>query len=354
MKKLSIKGKMTVIALLVILFTLVGSVVFYNYGLSATSSKNEEVVVNVPSGSTGNDIIDILEKNDLLKVSFCAKIHLKLNDYNFKSNAYLLNKNMNTKEIFKAIEGNDNKYISNTKITVLDGQTIPEYAKTIAKQTGIKYEDIINKWNYKNYLKSLIKDYWFLTDDILNNDIYYPLEGYLAPETYFLSQDDDIESITKMLLNQTKKNLDKYKNKISDFTINNKKVSIHEFITLSSIVQRESSGHEQDRKLICGVLLNRLNKPMPLQCDVTVNYGNQVVKIDVKHADLNTDTKYNTYKYMGLPVGAISSISTDIIESVLNYKESDYYYFFATADGKVLYAKTYQEHQENVKNNKWY
>lgn len=354
MKKLSTKGKITIIAVLVVFLTLVGSICFYKYGLSATSSKNKEVVVQIPSGSTGNDIIEILDNNDLLKVSLCAKIHLKLNDYAFKSNSYLLNKNMNTKEIFTVLEGNDAKYISNTKITVLDGQTIPEYAKTIEKQTGIKYEDIINKWKDKEYLNSLINDYWFLTNDILNNDIYYPLEGYLAPETYFLTQEDDIESITKMLLDQTKKNLDKYKNKISNFTINNKKVTIHEFITLSSIVQRESSGHEKDRKLICGVLINRLNKPMPLQCDVTVNYGNQVVKIDVKQADLNSDTKYNTYKYMGLPVGAISSISTDIIESVLNYKESDYYYFFATAKGKVLYAKTYQEHQENVKNNKWY
>ena len=70
--------------------------------------------------------------------------------------------------------------------------------------------------------------------------------------------------------------------------------------------------------------------------------------------NLNKDTKYNTYKYNGLPVGPISSISTGIIKNVLNYKESEYYYFFATQDGKVLYAKTYQEHQANVNSNKWY
>ena len=79
---------------------------------------------------------------------------------------------------------------------------------------------------------------------------------------------------------------------------------------LSSIVQRESPVNDEDRQLVCGVLINRLNKQMPLQCDVTVNYGNQEVKIDVKHTDLNKDTKYNTYKYNGLPVGPISSIST--------------------------------------------
>ena len=253
-----------------------------------------------------------------------------------------------------AIEGKDKKYISNTKITVLDGQTIPEYASIISKQTGIEYNEIIQKWTDQTYLQKLIKKYWFLTDDILSDGIYYPLEGYLAPETYFLTQEDTIESITKMMLDQTQKHLEKYKTQILDFKVNSQPLTVHQFMTLSSIVQRESPVNDEDRQLVCGVLINRLNKQMPLQCDVTVNYGNQEVKIDVKHTDLNKDTKYNTYKYNGLPVGPISSISTGIIKNVLNYKESEYYYFFATQDGKVLYAKTYQEHQVNVNSNKWY
>ena len=156
------------------------------------------------------------------------------------------------------------------------------------------------------------------------------------------------------MLDQTQKHLEKYKTQILDFKVNSQPLTVHQFMTLSSIVQRESPVNDEDRQLVCGVLINRLNKQMPLQCDVTVNYGNQEVKIDVKHIDLNKDTKYNTYKYNGLPVGPISSISTGIIKNVLNYKESEYYYFFATQDGKVLYAKTYQEHQANVNSNKWY
>ena len=156
------------------------------------------------------------------------------------------------------------------------------------------------------------------------------------------------------MLDQTQKHLEKYKTQILDFKVNSQPLTVHQFMILSSIVQRESPVNDEDRQLVCGVLINRLNKQMPLQCDVTVNYGNQEVKIDVKHTDLNKDTKYNTYKYNGLPVGPISSISTGIIKNVLNYKESEYYYFFATQDGKVLYAKTYQEHQVNVNSNKWY
>ena len=310
-KKLNVKIKIAMGCVIVLLILVLGSFAFYHNGIKAVSSKDKEVIVTIPKGSSGSNILEILNKKDLLKSPMCAKIYLKLNSYDFKSNVYILNKNMDLEEIMTILEGNDKEHISNTKITVL-------------------------------------------ADDILTDGIYYPLEGYFAPETYFLTQEDNIESITKMMLDQMEKHLQKYKTHIESFKVGNQTLSIHQFMTLSSIVQRESPTNSQDQQLIAGVLINRLNKQMPLQCDVTVNYGNQVVKIAVTHNDLSNDTKYNTYLYKGLPVGPISAVSTEMIQSVLNYKESEYYYFFATQDGKVLFAKTYEEHQANVKSNKWY
>lgn len=75
-----------------------------------------------------------------------------MNQHDFKSNVYILNKN-GFKTIFKAIEGKE-KYISNTKITVLDGQTIPEYASLFLKQTGIDYNEIIQNGQIKHIFKS--------------------------------------------------------------------------------------------------------------------------------------------------------------------------------------------------------
>ena len=170
-KKLDMKVKIVlgIIVFIVVLF--IGSFVYYKQGIKATSSKNKEVIVTIPKGSSGNDIIKILDKNKLIKSSTCAKIYLKMNQHDFKSNVYILNKKMDLKTIFKAIEGKDKKYISNTKITVLDGQTIPEYASIISKQTGIDYNEIIQKWTDQTYLQKLIKKYWFLTDDILSGGI---------------------------------------------------------------------------------------------------------------------------------------------------------------------------------------
>ena len=296
-KKLNVKIKIAMGCVIVLLILVLGSFAFYHNGIKAVSSKDKEVIVTIPKGSSGSNILEILNKKDLLKSPMCAKIYLKLNSYDFKSNVYILNKNMDLEEIMTILEGNDKEHISNTKITVLDGQTIPEYAKIIAKQTGIDENKILEKWTDQAYLKKLIKKYWFLTDDILSDGIYYPLEGYLAPETYFLTQEDNIESITKMMLDQMEKHLQKYKTHIESFKVGNQTLSIHQFMTLSSIVQRESPTNSQDQQLIAGVLINRLNKQMPLQCDVTVNYGNQVVKIAVTHNDLSNDTKYNTYHW---------------------------------------------------------
>lgn len=352
-----IDKKIKIIAgIIVTLICLTGCMlIYYVNGISSVSSHDEEVVIEIPKGSNGTDILDILDENELLKSKLCARIYLKMHHFDFKSNGYILNKNMNLSEILSILEGKDKQYISNIKITVIDGQTIPEFAQSISNATKIKYEDIMAKWSDKAYLQTLIEKYWFLTEDILQDGIYYPLEGYLAPETYFLtSQTANIESITTMMLDQTEKHLSKYKQEITAFQAGNQKLSIHQFMTLASIVQRESPANNEDRTLIAGVLINRLNKPMRLQSDVTVNYGNQVTKVDVRQSDLNSDTKYNTYLYDGLPIGPISALSADVIKDTLNYQESEYYFFFATQDQKVLYAKTYEEHLDNVNNNKWY
>lgn len=354
-KEMCKKTKLLAIIIIIMICIVGGSLIYYFNGISAVSSKNKEVIVEIPKGSSGSEIIQILDDNGLIKSEFCAKLFLKMNSYNFKSNGYILNENMSLAKMLSILEGKDKQYISNIKITVIDGQTIPEFAQNIAKNTELKYEDIIAKWNDKAYLQTLIKDYWFLTDAILQEGIYYPLEGYLAPETYFFtSETANIENITKVMLDQTEKHLAKYKDEIENFQVNNKKLAIHEFITFSSIVQRESPAHHNDRCMIAGVFINRLNKPMRLQSDVTVNYGNRVTKVDVTYSDLNSDSKYNTYRYDGLPIGPISSISTDVLNDTLNYKKNDYYFFFATKEQKVLYAKTLQEHQENVSKNKWY
>ena len=201
----------------------------------------------------------------------------------------------------------------------------------------------------------MVDQYWFLDQSILGSEIMFPLEGYLGPETYVItSKKTTIEDVTKLMLDQMDKNLTAIKSKIEEFKINGNNITVHQFLSLASVVQCEASGQKEDQSKIAGVFMHRLEKPMRLQSDVTVNYANQIKTVAVTYNHLEVDSKYNTYKYEGLPIGPISMVSNEIMESCLNYQPTDDLFFFALKDGTVIYSKTYNEHQKVVKENKWY
>ncbi len=124
-----------------------------------------------------------------------------------------------------------------------------------------------------------------------------------------------------------------------------------EVYTLASIVEQEST-NEQERPLIAGMYLNRLHQGMKLQADPTVKFalGNfSLRRILINH--LSVDSRYNTYRYEGLPLGPICIPSLNAIESVLNYAHHNYIYMCAKEDfsGTHNFAATYEEHQANAK-----
>ena len=335
-----------------IVIVILALVFFYFNGQGAVSSKDEEVVVEI-SGSTAS-VLNQLDEAGLLKNKMVARIYTKMNHYDFKANVYVLNKNMDLKKILTVLEGN-NEYISATKITILDGYRIPECATQVAKALEIDSNEVLQKWTDQTYLQSLVDQYWFLDESILGPDIMFPLEGYFGPETYVITTNKtSIEEVTQLMLDQMDRNLTAVKDQINEFKLNGNNVSIHQFLSLASVVQCESSGQKEDQAKIAGVFMKRLEKPMRLQSDVTVNYANQIKTVAVTYNHLTVDSKYNTYKYEGLPVGPISTVSKDIIEACLNYQKTDNLFFFALKDGSVIYSKTYKEHQQVVKDNKWY
>ena len=214
---------------------------------------------------------------------------------------------------------------------------------------GFSTDDVLAKWSDASFIQELIGEYWFLSDDILNSAIMFPLEGYLYPETYFVvEQEPTIESITRLCLDLMNERLTPYQDRITELGM-----TAHEFVSLASVVQAESL-FEEDYKTIAGVFYNRLETGMPLQSDITVLYALQEKRVDVTYADLEVDSAYNTYKYAGLPVGPVCTVQKSILDACANYEKHDYYYFFATKDGDVLYSKTLDEHNRTVQANLWY
>lgn len=334
----------------VIIACIIGIIIFYNHGISAVSSKDEEVIVTIESGSTASQMLDTLDEAGLVNNKLCGEIFLKLNHFDhLQANTYILNKNMSLSDIFSIFENPDVQYIVLSRLTIKEGTTIPEVAQSFADILNISADEVIKQWDNQDYLQSLIDEYWFIDESILDADILYPLEGYLYPETYYITElEPDLKSMTKLALDMMDQQLSAYQDDIEKMGW-----TPHQFLTFASIVERESL-FDEDRPKIAGVFMNRLNKDMLLQSDITVNYAWQRTGVDVSVAHTQIDSRYNTYKYTGLPVGPISTVSKVTIESCLNYEHHDYYYFFAKEDGTVIYSRTYEEHQKVVKENKWY
>ena len=347
--KNTLKGIIIVLAVLLIAGAAAGYAMF-NGGIQAVSDESEEVVVTIENGSGYYQIIDTLDNAGLIKNITMAKVYVKVfAPENLQANTYVLDRNMDLETMLNIISTGDFQYLLKTKFTIIEGATIPEAAAGIADALGFDKNEVLAKWADRAFLQELIGEYWFLGEEILDGQILYPLEGYLYPETYFVvEQEPTIESITRLCLGLMNEKLTPYQEKMEALGMN-----AHEFITLSSVIQAESL-FEEDYKTIAGVFHNRLEVGMPLQSDITVLYALQEKRVDVTYADLEVNSRYNTYMYAGLPVGPVCSVQNAILDACANYEEHEYYYFFATKDGDVLYSKTLAEHNSTVQANLWY
>ena len=351
MNNLQNKKKIIAIVAAFVIVCVAGGAFFYTSGLGAVSKDDKtDVVVTVEPGSGAYDILYALDEAGLVKNSFCGKLYMKFfAPDTLQANTYVLNKTLPFKEQVNIISTGDLHYVQSCRFTIIEGATYKDAAAAMSKTLGFSEEEIIAKWSDTVFLKELIDEYWFLTDEILKEGIICPLEGYLYPETYTIMETKPtIESVTKMILDLTAAQLEPLRNGMTALGM-----SCHEFLSFASVVENESL-FEEDRAMIAGAFMNRLKDDMPLQSDITVLYALGEKRVDVTYADLEVDSLYNTYKYAGLPIGPVSNPYVKTMEDCINYEKHDYYYFFATKDGDVLYTKTLAEHEQVVEENLWY
>ncbi len=348
-KKSNLKVLLIIVIILVVALT--GGLLVYLSGIGAVDSENDEpVTVNIPNGSGASAIVEILDDNGLIKNKTFAKVHARIGGYDsLQANTYIFSQAMTLPQMMDAINTGDFEYLSKEKLTVREGLTIPQVADAIAAELPYSREELLGKWSDKKYLKELINEYWFLTDTILDEDIKYPLEGYLYPETYFITEENPtIESITEMMLDMMDQQLSSLKGEIES-----SEYSVHEMLTLASIVEKESSNVSDAMPEVAGVFINRLNKGISLGSDVTVNYIFEKDGVELTVSQLDSDNKYNTRKFTGLPPGPICSVNLNAMDSVLNYKETDYMFFYATPEGEIIFSKTVEEHNKAVEEHPW-
>ena len=345
MKKILKPKPLFIIIVLVVLLMIGGFIGTWFYLQSPVDSSDDKIIeVEIKSGTTSTGIGEILKEKKLIKSVNLFKLYLKINHVgSLKASTYKFRKSMSLEEIVEELEvgvvNNDNAI----KMTFKDGERITDYAKVISDTIHMDYDSCIAVFKDREYVKTLIPNYWFLTDEILNEDIYYPLEGYLAPETYLFDPDATIYDIIERLLKQTEKNLNDYKDMMQD--------NPHYYMTMASITQLEGTNTE-NRKMIVGVFQNRLNSGYNLGSDVTTYYALQKsMKEDLTADEFATINPYNTRgaNMIGkMPVGPICNPNPSSVEASVYPTENDYLFFVADKHGKIYFTKTNAEHNQKV------
>ena len=213
----------------------------------------------------------------------------------------------------------------------------------IATKLTLPKEEVKAVFEDKEFMTSLVEKYDFLTEDVLNDNIYYALEGYLFPDTYEFLETVTVEEIITRLLDNTK-------SKLASLEMNTD-YSIHEILSMASIVELEAV-NESDRQKVAQVIFKRLNMGKGLGSDVTTYYAvHKIMGIDgLSLNDLSSNSPYNTSEMNAnmagkLPIGPICNPSLESIKAVLNPSDTDYVYFVAnTCTGEVFFNVSDIEH----------
>lgn len=338
-----------IIVLGVVCLSVGGVMFYYQDTLKAVSDDSTNVMFEVKSGESAKVVIKNLYDANLINNEFTAYVYYRLHGIdNLQAGLYGLNRTMDVESIFNKMNTGDAVH-ELVQITFLEGKRVPKYVSLISKGFNYTEQEIYDKISDTTYLNQLISKYWFLTDEILNKDIYYPLEGYLYPDTYQFSKNASIEEIIEKILDNTSNKLEPYKSKL----LNNPKYSVHDYMTMASIIELEGVTSE-DRKKISQVIYNRLDNNDTLGMDVTSIYGAKKEMTDedwVVH--LYDKNPYNTRLQDGsmngkLPVGPIGNASLDSIIATIEPKENNYWFVANVCTGEVFFFE-YKDTMKFVK-----
>lgn len=341
-KSLKIKVKnlgyhRVVVILFVMLLVILSASIFwywyYTTGIEKKYSDSTDVKkFVVTTGESSETISQNLKKEGLIRSSVLFDIYAWRSgfDYKLQAGEYEVPKNLSIKEIVQLLSLS--REIPQNKITIIEGWKNTEIAEYLEKEGIVKSSEFFTVVSLKD---DWWDDYEFLKEKPKNVD----LEGYLFPDTYLIYKNaSSKEIIQKMLDNFAKKITQQMLDETSAL-----EMSLHEIVTLASIIEKEVSSNE-DRELVSGIFHSRLKLGIGLQADSTVNYitGKNISRSSLD--DISLDNPYNTYKYKGLPPGPINNPGLSAIRAAIYPKSSEYLYFLTTPDGRVIYSKTFDEH----------
>ena len=275
----------------------------------------------------------IIKKGDTLRI-----ISNKLYDSG-------LIKNREVFEFF-AMLSNYEKFIKSGYYEISNVTSIKEILLKLNLGEVVRYRITITECMTNITIFNILNSTKSFSGKLLLTDL--PVEGYLAPNTYFYEQGDDRKDILNKLENiQQKKLKEIWDKRSSNIDLN----SSYELLILASIIEKET-GIYDELSLISSVLHNRLKKNMRLQADPTVIYGltgGKKLGRPLTKKDLKKPSLYNTYLINGLPISPICNPSEAALIAAANPEKTNFFYYVSNGVGGHFFSTNLEEHNKNVK-----
>ncbi len=291
----------------------------------------EEVVFEVTPGTSLKRIARELEEKSLVTSAFKFQIYSRImSKKRVRTGEYMLSKNMTPKEILRVLDsGKSIEYA----LTIPEGYNKWDIANELAQKKLGAREEFLKLVDNKIFIKEL------LGEDLPS------LEGYLYPETYYLTKYTGARGLVKAMVARF---LEVYPTVQQNPEV---KFTRHQHVILASIIEKET-GAEIERAQVASVFFNRTRIKMKLQTDPTVVYGildtGKKYSGNIHRSDLEAPTRYNTYTNYGFPFGPISNPGRASLTAALHPAQTDYLYFVSRNDGTHTFSKDLKGHQAAV------
>ncbi len=344
-----LKGVVYIVAVLIVSIFASWAIISVGNDVFAFVKNDEVVSVVISEDMTVKDVAHTLYENGVIRYPTIYELFIRLKKYstNYLVGEYEISPTMNYKELNRTFT-----YIENTRTQVVvpipEGYTIDQMIELfVSYGLGTKdaFVDVINNYVYE--------DFRFIDAlPTLDAERKYRLEGYLFPDTYYFftdssvdpaNTDSEVAVIYKLLQNFQRKVTDAYYDRAQEMGM-----TMDQVITLASMLQAEGTT-KSDFENISSVFHNRLDhaREYPLlQSDATLQYILDKRKTALSAADLQIDSKYNSYMYPGLPPSAICNPGLDAIDCALYPATTNYYYFLADSRGNTYFSETLEEHEK--------
>ncbi len=301
----------------VVVLVLLSFIYFFQY--RAPSNFPDNIAVTIHDGKSLTEIAADLEKQHIIRSPFWFNnfVIILKRERRIVGGVYYFDHPMSVYQIAKRLtRGTYN--VEQLKTTIPEGSSVPEIGNIIKK----KYPEFDQER--------------FVT-------LAEPKEGYLFPDTYLLGASPQSEKVIEMLTSTFDKKMQQpdIQQGIASFGR-----PLKDIINMASILEGEAR-QTRTRRIVAGILWERIRRGIPLQVDATFKYINGKGTKDLTLNDLKIDSPYNTYVYKGLPPGPISSPGLDSIMAAMSPIATDYLYFLTDKNGNMHYAETFEEHTAN-------